>query len=178
MRLTPDRVLVARALEGDRDAAGRLFRRHQAAAWKAAHRACGDPGLADEALQEGFIRAVRHLSSYDPGRPFSSWVKVIVANRARTLAAWRAARGEVALEATWPAELDGLEQIEGRILATDALKALPTDQRDALVLCGLIGLTSDEAAELRGVTAGTIRSRIARARHQLRRQLDPSGARD
>lgn len=172
MRRLSDQLLAARALAGEREAAGQLFRRHQAAAWRAAYRVCADPGLADEALQEGFIRAMRYLHAYDPQRPFGTWISVVVANRARTLRRRAVGRGEEPLSDDMQSPVDETEAVDGQIVFDGAMQTLPDEQRRVVLLRVVLGLSTAETAEATGVSEGTVKSRMARARQRLRVGLE------
>lgn len=173
MLLPTDRELVRRVIAGDTDAADRLVRRHQAGAWRAAYRACGDRALADEAFQEGFIRAFRYLGSYDPDRPFGTWLAAIVVNRAHTLRA-RDRTNDAPLEAADGIGADTTGLVDTRLDLDAALERLPVDQRRALFLCAVVGLSTDEAARVSGVSPGALRVRLSRARARLR-EMDADG---
>lgn len=160
---------MKRVLAGDTEAADRLVRRHHAAAWRAAQWATDDPTLADEALQEGFIRAIRYLPSYDPERPFGAWLAGIVVNRVQSIRTARGAHLELPLEAAEAIGRDATAAVDARLDLTAALDSLPADQRKALIQCAVIGLSTEEAAAASGVTPGALRVRISRARARLRR---------
>jgi RNA polymerase sigma-70 factor (ECF subfamily) len=141
------------------------------------------PGEADDLVQEVFIRAWRALGDYDRRRPFRAWLFQIALNRTRD--AYR--RRKVRDFFFGAKELDeGVLQVgdetpdpetqthDRRVLAdvAAALADLPEDQRAALVLTSVSGLSYPEAAAAMGVTVKAIEGRIARARQRLTRRPD------
>ena len=171
MREPTDSALVAGVLRGDDSAATLLFRRHARRAWLAARRICGDDHLADDALQEGFIRALRHLSMFDDQRPFGTWLAVIVANRCRRLMADRAASPEVALRHDLVASDVPGARADDRLAIAQALRGLSEDHRRVVLLREVAGYSTAETASMTGVSEGTVKSRLARAHHRLREGL-------
>ena len=77
-----DAELAALAQAGDRDAFGELVRRYAGQARRITRAMLGHEEDADDAAQDGFLAALRHLGRYDPGRPFGPWLLKIVANAA------------------------------------------------------------------------------------------------
>src|SRR5579859_4041791 len=75
-----DAALAAAARGGDRAAFSEVVKRHQGTVYRLALRILGDPGDANDAAQEAFLKAYRNLSSYDPGRPFAPWLFRIARN--------------------------------------------------------------------------------------------------
>ena len=81
---TPDEVeLATRARAGDRTAYSQLVAAHQQIAFRVAYLVTGSAPEAEDAAQEGFVKAYRSLHRFDPGRPFRPWLLTIVANEAR-----------------------------------------------------------------------------------------------
>lgn len=137
---------------------------------------------AKDVVQEAYLRAVRSFDRYRGGDP-RSWVLTIVRNTCYT---WlRQNRAEPPALAG-DADDDSLAEIPGdpaeqpdvqflravdRQLLREALEALPTEFREALVLRELEGLSYKEIADITDVPLGTVMSRLARARKQLQRSL-------
>lgn len=176
MARASDQTLVRRALDGDADAAGELFRRHWKRAWKAAYRVLGDRELAEDALQEGFIRVIGNLPSFRADGDFGAWAAAITANRARTIVETRAQRPTLPLDERMPAGDSVEHAVEGAAVA-DAVRDLPEDQRRTMLLREVGGYSTAETAELTGVSEGTVKSRLARAGARMRARLgDDDGA--
>src|SRR6476646_9350732 len=77
---TDERVLIARAREGDQDAFREVVERYQAAVYNLAYRMLGNADEAEDAAQEIFVRVYRQLARYDPERKFSTWTLAIATN--------------------------------------------------------------------------------------------------
>ena len=81
-----DHELVARARDGDADAFGALVARHQQAAFRVAWLTVRDPGEAEDAVQEAFVKAWRAMPRFRADAPFRPWILRIVSNEARNRA--------------------------------------------------------------------------------------------
>jgi RNA polymerase sigma-70 factor (ECF subfamily) len=91
--------LVVRAKHGDAAAYEELVRMHQAIAFRVALVAAGDRGDAEEAVQDGFVKAYRALGRFREGAPFRPWLLRIVANEARNRRRSSGRRAGLALRA-------------------------------------------------------------------------------
>ena len=137
---------------------------------------------AEDVVQEAYLRAVRSFDRYRGGDP-RAWVLTIVRNTCYTwLRQNRAARTALAGDADDdsvaeipgdPAEQPDVQFLRAvdRQLLREALEALPTEFREALVLRELEGLSYKEIADITDVPLGTVMSRLARARQHLQRSL-------
>jgi RNA polymerase sigma-70 factor (ECF subfamily) len=167
-----ERSLIRAAQGGSSEAVEELFRRHWAAAHRAAYLIVQDAAAAEDIAQEAFVAAVRALDRFDRRRPFAPWLHRIVANRAIDWSRARSARREVEAD---EASLGGREDIEppsSDVLA--ALAGLPPEQRAVVVLRHLLGYTPGQVAKLLELPRGTVNSRLRRA---LDRLSDELGAR-
>jgi len=170
-----DAELAVLAQAGDREAFGELVRRYAGQARRIARTILGDPEDADDAAQDGFLAALRHIGRFDPTRPFGPWLLKIVANaaadrrrrrrvrQAEPLAPYLATTGDSPDRA---ADLSGL----GAALRA-ALAELPERQRAALVLFDSEGYSHREIGEILGIPEGTVRSDVFHARRTLREKL-------
>ncbi|MEE8191228.1 MAG: RNA polymerase sigma factor [Gemmatimonadales bacterium] len=171
-----DAELAALAQAGDRDAFGELVRRHAAQARRVARAILGDPDEADDAAQDGFLAALRHLGRYDPARPFGPWLLRIVANAASDRQRRRKVRRAEPLSPRMHDAEPGPDTVTDRssfrqaVLA--ALERLPERQRIATVLFDVEGYSHKEISEVLGVPIGTVRSDVFHARRTLRTELD------
>ena len=170
-----DGELVARAQRGDLVAFGDLVRRYEATAVRVASVVCGS-AAAEDAAQEGFIRAFRSLRRFEPGRPFRPWLLRIVVNTAKNrvrseqrhlLLSLRAPRADVAEDAGF----EGVLAESRRAALAEALIRLP--ERDRLVLAyrWFEEMSEREIADALGVRPGTVKSRLSRAMARLRDEL-------
>jgi len=164
-------------VDGDPDAFGDLFRRHRDRLWAVALRTLHDPDDAADALQEAMISAFRRAAEFRGEAAVTTWLHRIVVNACLDQLRRKAARP--AVPADDEAALDALGQRLGGP-ATDpapaadttldveaALRLLPAGQRAALVLVDMLGYPVATAADVLGVSPGTVKSRCARGRARL-----------
>ena len=170
-----DAELAALAQAGDRDAFGELVRRYAAQARRLARAVLGDPDDADDAAQDGFLAALRHLGRYDPSRPFGPWLLRIVANaasdRRRRRRVRRAQQIPPSMAASQPGPDTDADRQGFRKALLEALSTLPERQRLAAVLFDVEGYSHSEVAEVLDVPEGTVRSDVYHARRALRERL-------
>jgi RNA polymerase sigma factor (sigma-70 family) len=172
-------ALVERAREGDAVAYGSLVRAHQDIAFRVACLAGGSASEAEEAAQEGFVKAWRALPRFRAGAPFRPWLLAIVANEARNRRRAAGRRAGLALRAAEVAEREtGGPSPEAQLLASarrdELLAALgELDERDRAVLtCRyLLDLSEQETASALGCRRGTVKSRTSRALTRLRERV-------
>ena len=184
-----DRELVEKAKKGDQGAFERLVLDNQNRVYSLALRLLGDREEAADLAQEAFVKAWQGLSSFQGESSFSTWVYRLTTNvcidHLRKKKRREAVEPAVSLDdedSGWaePADWEGdpqkqLERSErGKALAR-ALERLPEWQRRALVLRELSGLSYQEIGEALDIDLGTVKSRIARARLNLRKILLEDG---
>lgn len=169
-----DERLASRAAGGDRRAFDALVTRHRQAVYRLCWSATGNHADADDATQETFLRVYRALPSYDPERPFGPWLRKIAWNCG--LSVRRDGQAGVARvsaeELPDPADpADGPEEAaagnEEKRRVSAALAGLPAELRAVMVLRAVEGLSYAEIAETAGIPAGTVMSRLSRARERL-----------
>jgi RNA polymerase sigma-70 factor, ECF subfamily len=182
-----DRELVSRAQRGDEGAFDELVRRHQSRLVNVACRLLGDLALAHDAAQDAFIAAWRALPRFRGDANFSTWVYRILYN---TCLDYSRRRGR-SLEVTFaepdpdgppiPEQADPdptpdvrLEQRELHEMIESALGRIDPKHRAVLVFFDIEGLSYEEIAAVLRLPIGTVKSRLNRARHALRRELAPA----
>lgn len=170
-----DHALIAAHVAGDPEAFGELVRRHRDRLWAVALRTTSDPEDASDALQDALISAYRSAASFRGESAVTTWLHRVVVNACLDRMRRRKVRPTVPL----PEEdgesghrgladpRDDLDRLELRMEIDKALAALPVDQRAAIVLVDVEGLSVAEAAEVLGVPEGTIKSRCSRGRARL-----------
>lgn len=172
-----DAELAALAQAGDREAFGELVKRYTAGARRVARAVLGNPEDADDAAQDGFLAALRHLGRYDPHRPFGPWLLRIVANAATDRMRRRRVRAAEMIPASMATGEPGPDREADRsalhVALRQALATLPERQRVAVVLFDVEGYSHGEIAEVLGIPVGTVRSHVFHARRTLRTALAP-----
>ena len=143
-------------------------------------------GNADDAAdltQETFVRVYRALPSYDPSRPFGPWLRKIAWNcglsvRRDGSAGVPRVSGNDAPEAVDPAPGPEEEAVgnEERLRVAGAMAGLPAELRMVMVLRAVEGLSYEEIALAAGIPAGTVMSRLSRARTRLLAALAGGGS--
>lgn len=188
-----DRCLVDLAQHGDVRAFEALVRRHERWVFTLAHRMVGDRADAEDLAQEVFLKAYRGLSSFRGGSRFSTWLYAIASHHcvnhltSRGYRTRREARSDAKSDASGRILPSGvervadaapgpdavLEQRDLRRAIEDALARMTVDHRMVVILRDIQGLSYEEIAETLGVELGTVRSRLHRARMELKAQLAP-----
>ena len=179
-----DAELIDRARAGEVMAYEELVRRYQDVAVRTAHVLSPD-GDAEDAVQEGFVKAYAALSRFRDGAPFRPWLLRIVANEARNKRrsagrraglVLRAAEGRRAGDAA-PSPESAVLADETRTTLLAAVNALRTEDREIIAARFFLELSEAEASEVLGLPRGTVKSRLSRALGRLRERLsvDPGG---
>ncbi|HET9028742.1 MAG TPA: sigma-70 family RNA polymerase sigma factor [Candidatus Aquilonibacter sp.] len=162
----------------------RAIEQHGKATYNFALRLTHNEADARDLTQEAFIRVYRAWRSFQPGTSFLSWVYRIVTNLYRDELRRRKGRYQEEIpEDNAPQEFAGarplaVEPIEDLVEAqmsetmSKALGALSPDQRQVIVLADIEEYSYQEIAEIVGCSIGTVRSRLHRARQQLRKLVE------
>ncbi|MCU1353900.1 MAG: polymerase subunit sigma-70 [Acidimicrobiales bacterium] len=174
-----DDALIAGMAARDPDAAAGLLRRHQQRAFGLALGILGDRGRAEDAAQEGFVRAWRHADAFDPRRGSATgWLLTIVRNAALDQLRAERARPVEVLDVRLAAIASGVGPEDEAVMESEvarvraALRQLPDAQRRAVVLAAFGGRTAREVSAIDGIPLGTAKTRIRDGLRQLRRTLD------
>lgn len=183
---TPEDEWIARAAAGDGAAFERLMRRHNRLLYRTARAILKDDAEAEDAVQEGYLRAWRALGSFRAESRFSTWLVRIVANEAlgrlrRTsapviaLEAAMAARDPETQAALADAPDRGPEQrlarAQVRALLESRIDLLPDMYRSVFMLRAVEEMSVDEVAHALDLPEATVRTRLFRARALLREGL-------
>jgi RNA polymerase sigma-70 factor (ECF subfamily) len=184
-----DHALVARIVGGDTGAFEFVMRRHNGALFRTARAILRDDADAEDALQEAYLAAFRHLGEFRGDARLSTWLTRIVINQAlgRLRARRRdnnvvelregvpeddaAAREEAMDDGHTESAEAGAMRSQLRRLLERKIDALPLAFRTAFVLREVEELTIEEAAECLAIPAATVRTRVFRARALLRASL-------
>jgi RNA polymerase sigma-70 factor (ECF subfamily) len=183
-------ALVARCVEGDEAACGDLVAEHQRMVFQLAFHLLGDRDEALDLSQDVFMRVFRTLPQFRGQSQLRTWIYRIVVNQARNRQRWwrrRHRASQISLDQHLKAHgepMSGPEAVPDNVLAQKrraeqlghALDGLPFDQRSVIVLREIDGLSYEEIAYSLGVTLGTVKSRLTRARHALREALQEAAS--
>jgi RNA polymerase sigma-70 factor (ECF subfamily) len=174
MSVTVDEAgLVASVAAGDRDALRALYDLH--APWLTLRltRRCGDPDIVDDAVQDTFLAVWRQAARYDGRGEVAAWIWGIGIRRLIDLLR-RRPRREFSLPHREQVEPSAEEQVLLGVEYGDlagALNRLSPELRAVVQATVLDGLSTREAGRLLGIPAGTVKTRMMRARAQLREEF-------
>jgi RNA polymerase sigma-70 factor (ECF subfamily) len=169
----PDHVLLDRILAGDQQVYAVLVDKYQAYAYTIAWKVLQRPAEAEEAAQDSFVKAYRHLASFNRQSKFSTWLYRIVFNtalgyRRKNRPTYYRMDGHPAV----PAAAEGtLEKMDKHKYVTLALERLNEADRTALTLFYLQEFSLEEIAAITDLPANTLKVRIHRARLRLAEEL-------
>lgn len=173
-----DASLVALALQGNQRAFTTLMRRHKDKLYRFVRAYVGDADEAYDLAQESFVAAWAALSRYDGRRLFEIWLRRIALNKCRDWGRRRAVRrffftarslDEPGVEAAIETSADS-DQTRLAALET-AIAKLPSALKEPLVLTALDGLSHRDVAEVLGISAKAVETRVHRARAALAQAL-------
>ena len=179
-------VLVQRCAAGDEDASATLVAEHHRMVFGLATHLLGNRDEALDLTQEVFLRVFRTIHRFRGQSALRTWIYRITVNQARNRQRWWRRRhqgdqvsldahlqrcGDLAqrTDATAPDRVFASHELAGRLRA--AIDRLPFEQRTAIVLRELEGLSYEEIAFSLGLAIGTVKSRLTRARQALRAEL-------
>lgn len=183
---TADSALVQECVSGDDAACARLVTDHQRMVYQLGLNLLGDPQEALDLCQDVFLRVFRMLHQFRGQSSLRTWIYRIALNQASNrLRWWRRRRrsqqvslddaphGDLSEQRHWslPDRVLQQREVAGRVWS--ALNALPFDQRAVIILREIDGLSYEEIAISLNVAVGTVKSRLARAREELRQALRP-----
>jgi RNA polymerase sigma-70 factor, ECF subfamily len=179
-------ALIQRCAARDEDACAELVTEHQRMVYQLSLNLLGDHNEALDLSQEVFLRVFRTIHGFRGQSALRTWIYRIVVNQARNRQRWwrrRHRAQQVSLDehlrdyGDFPEQTDGAspDRMLGRKELADrirvALDKLPFDQRTAVVLREIDGLSYEEIGFSLGIAVGTVKSRLARAREALRAHL-------
>jgi RNA polymerase sigma-70 factor (ECF subfamily) len=182
LRELPDRELVVRCQRNESGAFDELVARHQDRVFSAVSRFCGNVEDAADIVQRAFINAFRKIGEFKGDSAFSTWIYRIAFNQAisfrrenrRAPVSIYSKDDDKVLE---PAiEENPTEKMEGeetRKKVQQALELLEEADREIIILKDLQGHSYDEIADIMQIPKGTVRSRLHRARLELKSRLKP-----
>ena len=174
----PETALLRAVAEGDAAAAEALVGRFWNDAYRVGFLLLHDQGAAEDVAQDALLGAIESIQSFDLGRPFRPWLERIAANKALDRLRRSRRRPELIVDqaefGAWDSDAEAADAIAREALPDelmDALARLDSDFRSAIVLRHLLDYEPQEIAEMVGVHASTVRTRIHRGLTQLRNEL-------
>ncbi len=186
-----DELLLRRAQSGDPEAFERLMEPLEQLVWRVCWHYTGNREAAEDCGQEAMIRIWRNLANYRGECALESWVYRIAANCCMDWLRKKKRDQSVSMEPMVEQGFDPADDAPGteaQVVAKDerqrlreAIALLPDDQREALILTQLEKVSYEEAAQALGVSEGTVKSRVNRAKARLKeilsaeRELSPPG---
>lgn len=185
----PNEISLEKLIAGDRAEFARLIDIYSSSIYRLGLKMLGNPQDAEDVLQNTFMNALLHLSSFEGRASISTWLYRIAANEALMLI--RKRRPEVSLEQeTQPDEAESLEDLkpsifadwsslpetellstEGKELLDAAIQNMPEKLRIVFVLRDIEGLSINETAAALNLTETNVKTRLVRARMYLRERL-------
>lgn len=172
---------MAQAQHGDLDAFNQLAQRYERQVYSVSFRMLGNSQLAEDMTQETLLKAYRGIARFR-GDNLRAWLLRIASNACNDLLRSRRGKQDLSLELLteesgdiWASsdpspEQEALRRELGREIQRGLL-TLPREQRMVLILVDVDGMSYEEAAQCAGISPGTLRSRLSRARAKLRDYL-------
>lgn len=175
-----DEALIMRIAEGDKLAMRALFARHQLRVYRFLRRAVHDPQLAEDLVSEVFLDVWRHAGQFARRAAASTWLLSIARHKALSaLRRRKEARLDEATAATIPDEHDDpeveLAKSEQGAILRDCLRRLSCDHREIIDLTYYQGMGIEAVAEIVGIPANTVKTRMFHARKHLATLLAAAG---
>src|ERR1700682_6409878 len=179
-----DPDLVAQLAAGSQEALAELYDRYGRLAYSVALRVLGDPGRAEDVVQEAFLRIWNHAGSFDVSRgSLRTWVLTAVRNRAVDSLRGRGAHERQELElqpalAEVGPRSDPWREVSlslERTAVHEAMNSLPTEQRQAVELAYFAGYSQREIADMTSVPLSTVKGRMRLALEKLSSYLQGRG---
>jgi RNA polymerase sigma-70 factor (ECF subfamily) len=168
-----ERTLLARAARGDRDAAAECIRAHQGPVYAYILRMCGRPEVAEDVVQEAFVRVLSNLDRYDPRFRFSTWLFTIARRVYLNTQQRKRAYPSTDLVAFLRDDAESpAERLDERAFVGSnhdrAMRQLTEVQREVLVLFHQLDWPIALIAQHLELPQGTVKSHLHRARQRLR----------
>ena len=183
--MSEERMIIEQAIQGDPNAFEQLVLTHQKAVYNLALRMVGNPEDAQDLDQEAFLKAWRGLKFFQFESSFSTWIYRLTSNTCIDFL--RRQKKQKLVSTTVLNDDDQAEELllpdpdplpeeqailnEQRQSVVQAMNELEVEYREILTLRVVQGLSYTEIAEILDLKEGTVKSRLARAREKMRRQL-------
>lgn len=184
-----DAALIRTFQAGNKTVFDELVLRHKDKLFNLCYRFLGDYQDANDSAQETFIKVYRSLKKFRFESTFSTWLYRIAVNtcknkiksseyRHRKKMVWldnpgksEGATDSIEIRDKTQSPLVELEKKERLMLIQKAIDSLPPEQKTVVVLCDIEGLSYEEIVHITGFNLGTVKSKLSRARIDLRKKL-------
>ena len=171
-----DSALVAAARKGDMKAFERLYRLHSSKVMGLCLRMTRRRDVAEDCVQQTFIRAWRSLAAFEGRSAFGTWLHRIAVNEVLTFQRNHGTRAESdgeAVEDAQDAPVESPREYDsGEVMDVErALATLPPGSRHVVVLQTVYGYSHEEVAEMLGIAVGTCKAQLHRGRRLLRERM-------
>ncbi|MGH1397787.1 MAG: sigma-70 family RNA polymerase sigma factor [Alphaproteobacteria bacterium] len=172
-----DESLMAHVMSGDHRAFSILVERHSSRFYAAAYRVCGDAILAEDIVQDAFLKLWRKPAAFKPdkGAKFTTWFYRVVQNLAIDMLRRKKPQSDAGVIDFMADGSDAADDVmvmdEQQAALEVAIGALPERQKLALDMCFYEGLSNKEAAEILGVGVKALESLLMRAKKALKENL-------
>ncbi len=171
-----DEALISLMGAGDAGAFAALYDRHSRAVYSLSYRMAGEKQAAEDLAQDAFLKAWHSAGTYRAQRgSVKNWILTVVHNRGidllRSSATRRRTRGEAEAEAPRSQPSEAFSEAWGnhrRDRLREALRDIPREQREAVTLVHISGLTQTEVSERLGLPLGTVKGRVRLGLRKLR----------
>lgn len=185
---TRDQDLLERARENDAEAFAELVQRHYLPCLRMAMSMLRNAADAEDEVQNTFLKALVHLPEFERRAELRTWLISIVRNQCLMRVRSAAYRRSTSIEATSPASLsrqwgtpwsaeEAVADEQAKDLLARNVRRLPAIYREVLLMHGLGEMRLETIAERLGITIGAVKSRLRRARTELRTRLNVQIAR-
>jgi RNA polymerase sigma-70 factor (ECF subfamily) len=183
-------VFVLRLQANEDAASDELVRTFHTSLYQVAYRMLGDSGEASDAVQEIFLKVFRHIGNFRGDSALRTWIfRVAFSELLNRIRWWKRRRrystvsldhdystsgmrtAPIQLKDVRPTPDQQLESLEQEAAVQRALARLSADHRSILVLRDIEGFSYSEIADVLGVSIGTVKSRLARARADMKKEL-------
>ncbi|MFZ5815984.1 MAG: RNA polymerase sigma factor [Bacillota bacterium] len=177
--MTTDARMLALAAQGNPEAFTALYEAYERMVFRIALRFVGNKDDAMDVAQDVWVKVYGNLGGFESRSRFSTWLYQVTRNRAIDLLRRRRKRAEALIR--WvsqtpdPVTAPELVEQDSGLLVTDLLSRLPDRYRQVFVHCHLEGRSLADVAASMGVSIGTVKSRLHRARLRMREEVDRLG---
>lgn len=182
-------ALIKKIKNGDLDAFSELVHRYEKKAFSFTYRMLKDVHLAEDATQEAFLRVFSKIDSFRGSSSFSTWFYTILNNICLDILRKKSRRAdaisiertnsdedeyELQIEDSSPGPYENLQKKDAMRVLEAALLELSDEHRAVVIMRDIDGLEYEEIAKILGISLGTVKSRLSRARLSLRKILETS----